>query len=325
MLNNENLAELKELDRLAMEAMRTYLNRRKTSLRTAASHAQSTPAPTMKSAFDATIDPDLEAFKARQKAIWEAGDFGQVARTIENVAEEFMAGQPLLPGSRVLDVACGTGNLAILAARRDCIVSGIDIAKNLIEQARARGAAENLRIDFREGDAEALPFVGGGFDLAVSMFGVMFAPRPSVALSELQRVTRPGGQIALANWTPEGFIGQLFKIFKAHLPPQPASVPSPLGWGDEGTVRSRMQHLFTDVRLNRRIALMSYPFPPAETVEFFRQYYGPTQKAFASLDRPAQAALRRDLVELQTTHNISTTPGTTQVAAEYLEVVAIRI
>jgi hypothetical protein len=156
------------------------------------------------------------------------------------------------------------------------------------------------------------------------MFGVMFAPRPQVAASELLRVTKPRGQVALANWTPEGFIGKMFNIFKAHLPPPPAGVSSPMGWGDEVALRSRLASGFTEVRLTRRIALMWYPFPPAETVEFFREYYGPTQKAFAALDANAQAALRRDLIELQTACNIAKTPGTTEVAAEYLEVVAVR-
>jgi len=269
--------------------------------------------------------PNLDAVKAKQKATWESGDFGQIARSIENVAEEFMARQPLRSGAKVLDVACGTGNLAVIAARQSCEVSGVDIASNLIAQARIRAYGEGLRIDFQEGDAEALPFDGGQFDLVVSMFGVMFAPRPDVVAAELLRVAKPGGQIALANWTPEGFIGKMFKIFKAHLPPPPAGVPSPMGWGDEATVRSRLGQGFTDVRLTRRIALMRYPFPPAETVEFFRQYYGPTQKAFAALDASAQAALRRDLVELQAEHNIAKTPGTTEVAAEYLEVIATRI
>ena len=278
----------------------------------------------MNSHSDSTAIPNLEAVKAKQKATWESGDFGQIARTIENVAEEFMARQSLRSGSRVLDAACGTGNLAVLAARRGGVVSGIDIASNLIEQARARATAATLRIDYQEGDAEALPFADAQFDLVVSMFGVMFAPRPHVAAAELRRVTKPGGQIALANWTPEGFLGKMFSVFKAHLPPPPAGVPSPMGWGDESTVRSRLAHGFAEVRLTRHIALMRYPFPPAETVEFFRQYYGPTQRAFDSLDTAAQAALRRDLVELQAAHNIATTPGTTEVAAEYLEVVAIR-
>jgi len=287
-------------------------------------NAHSNPGQDMNSSLDSTTIPNLEAVKARQKATWESGDFGQIARTIENVAEEFMAQQPLQPGSRVLDVACGTGNLAVIAARRGCAVSGIDIAGNLIGQARTRAAAEGLSIDFKEGDAEALPFVGSQFDLVVSMFGVMFAPRPSVAAAELWRVTRPGGHVALANWTPNGFLGKMFNVFKAHLPPPPVGVPSPMAWGDEATVRSRLRHGFADVRLTRRIALMRYPFPPAATVEFFRQYYGPTQRAFASLDTSAQAALRRDLVELQTANNIARTPDTTEVAAEYLETVALR-
>src|SRR5262249_26581570 len=139
------------------------------------------------------------------------------------------------------------------------------------------------------------------------------------------RVTKSGGRIALANWTPEGFIGKMFSVFKAHLPPPPAGVPSPMEWGNEATVQKRLQAGFTDVRLTRCNAAMRYPFPPAETVEFFRKYYGPTLRAFESLPATAQAALRRDLVELQTRHNIAKTPGTTEVAAEYLEVVATRI
>ncbi len=272
----------------------------------------------------ATTIPDLEIIKARQKATWESGDFGQIARSIEPVAEEFMARQPLRRGSSVLDVACGTGNLAVIAARKGCLVQGIDIATNLIDQAQARAARNGLDIYFQEADAEALPFADNRFDLTVSMFGVMFTPQPHVAVSELRRVTKPGGQIALANWTPEGFIGKMFKGFKPHLPPPPAGVPSPMDWGDEATVHSRLRHGFTDVRLTRRIALMRHPFPPAETVEFFRRYYGPTHRAFASLDDSAQAALRRDLVELQTEYNISRIFGTTEVAAEYLEVTAIR-
>lgn len=274
--------------------------------------------------FETTTIPNLEAVKAKQKAIWESGDFGQIARTIENIAEEFMARHSIPAGAEVLDVACGTGNLAVIAARRGGVVSGIDIAANLIAQARARAAVDGWRIAYEQGDAEALPYVDGQFDLVVSMFGVMFTPRPSIVAAELRRVTQPGGRVAMANWTPEGFIGKMFQVFKAHLPPPPAGVPSPMGWGDEATVRARLRHGFTDVRLTRHIALMRYPFPPAETVEFFRQFYGPTQKAFAALDPASQAALRRDLVELQTAHNTATTPGTTEVAAEYLEIVAVR-
>ena len=251
--------------------------------------------------------PNLEAVKAGQKATWESGDFGQIARTIEHVAEEFMARLPLNPGARVLDLACGTGNLALIAARRGCVVSGIDIASNLLEQARARASAAGLHIRFEEGDVEALKFADGQFDAGISMFGVMFAPRPN-----------------LANWTPTGFIGQMFHVFKAHLPPPPAGVPSPMLWGDEATVRSRLRQGFCDLRSTRRTALMRYPFPPDETVEFFRQYYGPTQRAFASLGPQAQAALRRELVEIHKKQNIAVTSDATEIAAEYLEIIAVR-
>jgi 2-polyprenyl-3-methyl-5-hydroxy-6-metoxy-1,4-benzoquinol methylase len=319
MYKNENLTKLKKVDQPAPLVIEASPNPRENSHDPSLSNRHD-----MNSNLDTTTIPNLEAVKARQKATWESGDFGQIARTIENVAEQFMARQLLPPATNVLDVACGTGNLALIAARRGCVVSGVDIASNLIGQACARAAAEGLQIDFKEGDAEALPFADSQFDLAVSMFGVMFAPRPNVAAAELLRVTKPGGHVALANWTPEGFIGKMFHVFKAHLPPSPAGVPSPMGWGDEATVHSRLRHGFTGVRLTRRVALMRYPFPPAETVEFFRQYYGPTQKAFAALDATAQAALRRDLVELQAANNIAGTSGITEVAAEYLEVVAVR-
>lgn len=269
--------------------------------------------------------PNLAAIKAKQKATWESGDFGQIAHSIENFAEDFMARQPLRRGARVLDVACGTGNLAMIAAREGCAVCGTDIAANLLEQARARAAGAGLNISFTEGDAEALPYANDSFDLAVSMFGVMFTPQPAVAAAELCRVTKSGGQIALANWTPEGFIGKMFEIFKRHLPPPPAGVPSPMEWGSEPIVQQRLKNGFTNVRLTRRAAKMSYPFPPAETVEFFRKYYGPTLRAFESLPASGQVALRQDLVELQTRHNTASIPGTTEVTAEYLEVVATKI
>jgi ubiquinone/menaquinone biosynthesis C-methylase UbiE len=266
---------------------------------------------------------DIHAVKARQKAMWESGDFGQVARTIEPVAAEFMSYLELLPGSSVLDAACGTGNLAVIAARRGCRVCGLDIAANLIAQARERARQESLQIEFAEGDAEGMPFADASFDAVVSMYGVMFAPRPAQVVNELRRVTKPGGFIAMANWTPEGFIGKMFDVFKAHLPPPPPGIPSTMLWGDEATVRDRLKS-FTNVKLTRRIAVMSYPFPPAETVEFFRRYYGPTGRAFESLGSQAQEALRHSLVELQSAHNVSPTPETTEVHAEYLEIVAVR-
>jgi SAM-dependent methyltransferase len=254
--------------------------------------------------------------------MWMAGDFGQIARHIEAGAEEFIARLAPQPGERVLDVACGSGNLAIPAARRGAIVTGVDIATNLLEQARARAAAENLTIQFDEGDAEKLPYDDATFDTVVTMFGAMFAPRPELVAAELTRVCRPGGRIAMANWTPEGFVGQMFKVTGKHVPPPP-NMPSPLKWGDEETVRERLRDGIADLQLTRRMCEFKYPFPPAEVVETFRLYYGPTQRAFAALDDDAQSALRADLEHLWAEHN-QATDGTTQSEGEYLEVVATR-
>ncbi len=220
---------------------------------------------------------ELQTLKAKQKATWESGDFGEVAKVIMPCAEEFMARLPITPETPVLDVACGSGNLAIVAARQGCATCGVDIAANLIAQARERAASASLDIDFIEGDAEALPYPGQSFAAVVSMFGIMFAPRPEVVASELYHVTRSGGFVALANWTPEGFIGKMFEVFKAHLPP-PAGIPSPMLWGSEAAVRERLNG-FCEVRMTRRIAVMQFPFSPEDTVAFFRRYYGPTGKA----------------------------------------------
>ena len=269
------------------------------------------------------VPPQLQGLKARQKATWESGDFGQVARVIMPAAEDFVSHLPLRAGMRVLDVACGTGNVALAAARRGCLTQGLDFASNLLRQARTRATEEGLDIAFVEGDAEELPFPDGEFDGVLTMFGAMFAPRPEVVAAELYRVTRPGGFVAMANWTPEGFIGKMFDVFRGHLPPPPPGLPSVMLWGDESAVRQRMA-AFGGLRLTRRMAVMRYPFPPAATVDFFRRYYGPTGKAFESLAEEAQQAFRRDLVELQTAHNTSGSPDTTEARAEYLEVVAVR-
>ncbi|HEX8370653.1 MAG TPA: methyltransferase domain-containing protein [Pyrinomonadaceae bacterium] len=268
------------------------------------------------------INPEMEALKTRLKAMWMTGDFGEVARHIETGAEDFIARLALKPGASVLDVACGSGNLAIPAARGGAIVTGVDIATNLLEQARARAESEGLTIQFDEGDAENLPYADAAFDEIVSMFGAMFAPRPELVAAELARVCRRGGRIAMANWTPEGFIGQMFKITGKHVPPPP-NMPSPLKWGDEQTVRERLRDGFADLQLTRRMCPFNYPFPPAETVESFRLYYGPTQRAFDALDAGGQAALRSDLERLWTEHN-QATDNTTYVEGEYLEVTATK-
>ena len=269
-----------------------------------------------------TINPEMESLKTRLKAMWMAGDFGQVAKHIETGAEEFIARLALEPGVRLLDVACGSGNLAIPAARAGAVVTGVDIATNLLEQARARAESESLTIQFDEGDAESLPYGDAAFDVVVSMYGAMFAPRPELVAAELVRVCRPGGRIAMANWTPDGFIGQMFKVTGKYVPPPP-DMPSPLKWGDEETVRGRLREGIADLKLTRRMCQFRYPFPPAEVVEFFRAYYGPTQRAFGALDGDGQAALRKELERLWSEHN-QAADNTTHVEGEYLEVIATK-
>jgi 2-polyprenyl-3-methyl-5-hydroxy-6-metoxy-1,4-benzoquinol methylase len=265
---------------------------------------------------------DTEALKARIKATWAAGDYSRIASFTERAANEFIDRLQLKPKSHVLDVACGNGNLSIPAAKAGAIVTGIDIAPNLLDEARSRAARERVTVEFREGDAEALPYETGAFDLVVSMFGVMFAPRPDVAASELGRVCRPGGRIAMANWTPTGFIGELFKVTGKHVAP-PAGVPSPLLWGDETAVRERLGGYATDMSIKQQLARLKFPFSISETVEFYRLHYGPTLRAFAGLSQVGQTALRRDLEDLYAQHN-KAADGTTAIEAEYLELVLTR-
>ncbi len=265
---------------------------------------------------------DLEAIKARARATWMAGDYPRVARLTETAANEFVARLQLKPGMKVLDVACGSGNLAIPAAKTGAVVTGIDIASNLLDQARVRAAGETLDIRFEEGDAEDLPFEEGAFDVVLSMFGTMFAPRPEVVAGELTRVCRQGGRIALANWTPSGFIGELFSVTGRHVPP-PAGVPSPLLWGDENAVRERLGNRVAAIGMERILASLEFPFSVPETIEFYRTHYGPTLRAFAGLSEAGQAALRRDLEDLYVRHN-KNADGRTSIAAEYLVIIATR-
>ncbi len=265
---------------------------------------------------------EMEALKSRLRATWIAGDFGEIAKSIETGAEEFVARLDLKPGMKVLDVACGTGNLAIPAAHAGADVTGIDIAPNLIEQAQARAADERLEARFDVGDAEALPYDDESFDVVLTMFGAMFAPRPDVTAAELIRVCKPGGVIAMANWTPGAFTGQMFKTNAKHVPP-PAGMPSPILWGTEEAVRERLADGVTDLQMTKQKINFTYPFGPVDVVEHFVKYFGPTQKAFESLDAEGQNALRHDLEQLWADNNHAT-DGTTQVESEYLEVRATK-
>ncbi len=269
---------------------------------------------------------ELTSLKAKLKAIWMSGDFDKIAEIIWAGGAEFIARLQLKPGARVLDVACGTGNLSFPAARAGALVTGVDIAPNLLETARARAQEEGAQIQFDEGDAENLPYADAAFDEVVTMFGAMFAPQPQLVALELARVCRPGGRIAMANWTPTGFIGQMFKVTGQHVPPpaMPSPPPSPMLWGDEATARERLSGDFTNLQCTRREVVMAFPLTPPEAMEYFRTWYGPTLRAFAALGEAGQAALGRDLVQLWRAHNCAT-DGTTRINAEYLEVIGTRV
>jgi SAM-dependent methyltransferase len=269
------------------------------------------------------MTPEMETLKARLKATWMSGDYGHFAKYLEPGAMEFLGRLPIQAGTRMLDVACGAGQISIPAARAGARVTGVDIATNSIEQARARAQAEGLDARFDEGDAEMLPYEDASFDVVASLFGAMFAPRPERVAAELVRVCRPDGRIVMGNWTPEGFIGQMFKIIGKHVPPPPL-MPSPLLWGDEATVRERLRDGVAELHLTKRGYPFYYPFPPSDVVEHFRTYYGPTNRAFTALDDAGQVALRRDLEQLWTEHNSDTDGMTTSIESEYLEVVAVR-
>ncbi|MEP6779357.1 MAG: class I SAM-dependent methyltransferase [Gemmatimonadaceae bacterium] len=264
-----------------------------------------------------SVDPVTE----RSRAVWTSGDFGRIAVGYTPGSAEFVARLSLWQGERVLDVACGTGNQAIPAAQAGALTTGIDIAPNLIEQASANAARAGVAARFEVGDAENLPCSDGSFDTTMTMFGAMFAARPDRAAAELLRVTRIGGRIAMANWTPTGFIGQMLKIVVGYVPPPPGAI-SVLLWGDENTVRERLADAQQISCIPRRITF-NYPQNPAETVRLFLDWYGPTLKAYQSLDEMNREAFERDLVDLWTENNRAN-DGATRVESEYLEVIAIR-
>jgi len=264
---------------------------------------------------------EIDGLKDRLQATWAAGDYDRFSRSMEQSAYDFCERLDIPPGCELLDVACGSGQLALCAARNGVEVTGVDIAPNLVRRAQARAKAEDLKARFLEADAEALPFAEGSFDVVASLFGAMFATRPDLVARELLRVCVPGGTIAMGNWTREGFVGQMFKTFSRFI--APSAMPAPVLWGDEAVVRERLGHGVSYLQMTRRCYNFSYPFPPAEVVEFFRENYGPTKVAFASLDNDAARKLRCDLEELWTRHNLGG-DELTIVPAEYLEILAVR-
>ena len=268
-----------------------------------------------------TTEPEIDGLKARLRETWMAGDYDRFSRYMEQGARIFYEQLDVPVGSQLLDVACGSGQVALWAARDGVHVTGVDVAPNLVQRAQARANAEGLKACFIEGDAEALPFEDASFDVVISLVGVMFAPRPELVARELLRVCSPGGTIAMGNWTKEGFIGQMFKTFAKFI--APSGMPAPVLWGDEKVVRERLGHGVSDLTMTRRQYSFNYPFPPTDVVEFFRQYYGPTNRAFASLNEMDARKLRVDLEALWSTHNRGG-DELTVVSSEYLEVMAVK-
>ncbi len=268
-----------------------------------------------------TMAPEISGLKTRLKETWVAGDYDRFSRYMEEGARIFYEQLDIPAGCKLLDVACGSGQLALWAARDGVNVTGVDIAPNLAQRAQVRAQAEGLSARFMEGDAEDLPFEDGSFDVVTSLIGAMFAPRPEIVARELLRVCCPGGTIAMGNWTPEGFVGQIFKTFAKFI--APSGMPAPVLWGDEKVVRERIGSAVSDLTMRRRQYLFNYPFPPAEVVGLFRQCYGPTNRAFASLKDADASKLREELEALWSSHNRGG-DELTVVPAEYLEVVAVR-
>ena len=264
---------------------------------------------------------DLRAVKARQQGAWSSGDYAVVGTTLQIVGEELSEALDLRSGQKVLDVAAGNGNASLAAARRWCDVVATDYVPALLERARERAAAERLAIEFREADAEALPFPNASFDVVVSTFGVMFTPDQDRAAAELIRVCRHGGKIGLANWTPEGFIGQVFKTIGKHMPP-PAGVKSPALWGTRARIAELFEPHAVSIKSSQRNFVFRYR-SPEHWLEVFKGYYGPLLKTFAALAPAGQAALRRDLMALIGQFNRSG-DASLVLPSEYLEIVITR-
>lgn len=279
------------------------------------------PESTATAAQGAQPAPDLGAVKQRQQATWASGDFAIIGVTLQIVGELLAEAADIRAGEKVIDIAAGNGNATLAAARRFAQVTSTDYVPALLEKGRARAAAEGLAVAFHEADAENLPFADGSFDVALSTFGAMFAPDHARTAGEMLRVVRGGGRIGLTNWTPGGFTGQLFKAVGLHVPP-PAGVPSPLLWGTEAHLRELFGDAAARIDITPKIFNFRYA-SPQHWLQVFRDYYGPTHKAFAALDSLGQQALERDLLVLLERTNIGG-PSSLVAPAEYLEVVVTK-
>ena len=269
----------------------------------------------------APVQPDLNALKARQHGAWSSGDYAVVGTTLQIVGEDLCEALDIRAGQKVLDVAAGNGNATLAAARRWCDVVSTDYVPSLLERGRLRAEADGLQVEFKQADAEALGFEDATFDVVMSTFGVMFTPDQDRAAAELLRVCKRGGKIGLANWTPEGFIGQLFKTLGKHLPP-PAGARSPALWGTEARINEMFGPQAAAIRIERRHFNFRYR-SPEHFLDVFKNFYGPMLKAFAALDMANQQRLRDNIVALIATMNRAS-DGTMIVPSEYLEIVIVK-
>jgi SAM-dependent methyltransferase len=283
--------------------------------------APTTTLPANATAQPAAPTPDFDAIKKRQQATWASGDFAVVGITLQIVGESLAEACDVCAGERVLDVAAGNGNASLAAARRFAQVTSTDYVPHLLERGAARARADGLDVKFEVADAESLPFADASFDVALSTFGAMFAPRPERVAQELARVVRPGGRIGMANWTPEGFLGDLFRAVARHVPP-PQGLASPLLWGTEAQLERLFGAQAAEIRCTRRHFNFRYR-SAAHFVDVFRRFYGPTHKAFAALDADGQARLEHDLTAVLERLNVAGTRALV-VPGEYLEVVVTR-
>lgn len=265
--------------------------------------------------------PDFQNIKARQQATWASGDFAVIGTTLQIVGETLAESVDVRAGERVLDVAAGNGNATLAAARRFADVTSTDYVAALLDKGAARARAEGLQVTFKVADAEELPFDDHSFDVVLSTFGAMFTPEHRRPAHEMLRVIRSGGRIGLANWTPEGFIGQLFKVIGKYLPP-PAGLESPALWGTEPHIVRLFGTQASELRCTRKIFNMRYA-SSAHWLQIFRDYYGPTHKAFAALDMQGQQKLQADIIELLERLNIGGR-NSLVVPSEYLEVVVVK-
>ena len=267
----------------------------------------------------ATGQVDLALVKARQQKTWASGDFSVIASRIVLVSELLAESADLRAGWQVLDVACGNGNATLAAARSGAYVYGVDYVEALLEDGRGRALAEGLDVEFRLGDAEDLPLESESVDAVLSVFGTMFAPDHQRTADEVVRVTRPGGTVALASWTPEGFIGQMFRVVTTHVP-APAGVASPLLWGTEEHLVELFGPSLSSIRSQARECVWRFT-SPEEFVAFFRRWYGPTLKAFEALDDIGRTALAADLADLARRFDRNNDGGSIAIPATYLETV----